>query len=142
MKDFQKTDTYQLLIKKRDALLKRVKEVLPKEAVELEAVCRALEAGFEVSPGAGKYTGTRKAIDAVCDFLEETGHAVKRMELAEALLDQGFALGEDDRKWLVIDAIRYHSEVKDPPTLIVGDDDMVSLSEWASKGPRLARRKQ
>lgn len=102
---------------------------MPIEASELEAINAALEAALSAPTATGKYSHFRKAIDAIEDHLRSIGKPMKRLELADIVVENGFAFDDPDRKWVVADAIKYHLNSKSPRLRDFGDD-MIGLREW------------
>jgi hypothetical protein len=135
MKSVQSTEAYQNLQKQITATLDRIAENNPKDAAELRTLIVMLESALGASTDVGKYAGFRKAIDAVIACLEKAGHPMKRMDIAKEIVEGGFAPQHQGRKWLVTDAIRYHSGQleNESPRLIDYGDDTFGLAEWGNR---------
>ena len=113
------------------AELRRLAPEALKEYLEVRAAISGLTAHTTAERSRDEYFGIRKPFQAVESYLRRTNKFEDPRVIAQALVDGGFARGEDTRPyWNVIDSIKHHTEESGR---LIKKGDLVGLREWAPR---------
>lgn len=103
------SETIEYLERQRAAVIDKLRGVAPQLIVELEVWDRAIRDLSSASPiQSEKYLIHKSAINAIIDFLQETGKPATPGDIAKAVLDGGWLKGDPRRRANVYDSIRFH----------------------------------
>jgi hypothetical protein len=94
---------------------------------EMQLLRRLLKAAEE---NTGLLEGIRSVIDAIEICLKTTGAMMTKQELVDMMSKGGFNLKPKTGKYLVADALNYHSKKSGR---IVRKDDKFGLASWGSR---------